>query len=154
MTTRSDSEQSGAGTRGADAGSGSQTIETGAGSGVTSAQARHTGAGAEVTSDIGQAEKYITDLNRQGGVTDDARVFLNGHYARLATLAEFSLAQSHDLAARIKNNGASHDANMNSVNQSERERTVRIGDKTTSIDLATLVALSDAGMLSVPKGGK
>lgn len=153
MTTRSDSQQSGSGTRGAEAGSGSQTIETGAGSGVTSAQARHTGAGAEVTSDIGQAEKYITDLNRQGGMTDDLRSFMQGHFARLATLAEMSLAQSHDLGSRVKNNAASHDENIQSVNQSARERTVRIGDKTSTIDLVTLAALADAGMLSV-KGGK
>lgn len=151
----SESEQAGAATRGTESGSASEVTATSAGAGTSDAGAgaQHKSAGAEVTSDIGQAENYIDTLSRQSSLSQDLRTFINGSLARLTTLAEISVAQSIDVAGRQKHNGVSHDKNIDSVNQSERENTLQVGDKTTSIDIASIVTLLQNGVqLVCPKG--
>ena len=153
----SDSEQAGSATRGSEAGSASEVTATSAGAGTSDAGAgaQHKSAGAEVTSDIGQAEKYIELLSRQGALSQDLRTFTNGSLARVTALLEVNVADSIDASGRRKQNSASHDSDMNSVNQSSRESSLQVVSKTNTIDIASLVSLLQGGVtLSCPKGGK
>lgn len=167
--------QAGSQTGGAQAGAGSaaqqaasQTGQAQAGSGSS-----YQSSGAEATSDIGQAEAYVTNLKRlvAGELNVDAhlqqilltsaqRIARNAedHDAQLRAFAlnAVSLGQtalqnavalanrvnnaSVDLDTRVKQNGETHDRQMDAICTSERERTVRGGD---AGDVIRWAALSD-----------
>lgn len=119
----SSSEQAGAATRGNEAGSSSEVVSSGAGAGVaqSGAAAQYGVAGAEGVSDIGQAEAQIRENIRASQNGGDFDQFCRQQYAR-----------------RISND-ASYDKTLDSLNQTQREITVKQDDKTDSIDLANLI---------------
>lgn len=102
--------------------------------------------GAEVTSDIGQAEAWIANLK---GMHEDRR----SHQARIDTLAESRIASALALQTRTDNDAQNHSINMNAIAIAEAHETVRIGklagDRIWNLDEQTWLAA--AGMTGIAK---
>lgn len=132
------------------------TTEAGAGTGVESSQSRHiaTGAQAETAMDVGQAEQVINDLIRSARQADSFESVMKTYMAGFGALGLQAILNNQQVANRVANNGVNHDQGWHTINVSEQQRTVRIGDKTTTIDIATLAELLDRGMISAPSGKK
>ncbi|KKN81108.1 hypothetical protein LCGC14_0323270 [marine sediment metagenome] len=127
----SDSEQAGAATRGTEAGGAAEVVAAGAGAGVaqSGAGAQYGVAGAEGVSDIGQAEAQIRESVRASQNSGDLDQFVRAHYARQLSNAE------------------DYDKTLNSLNQTQREITVKHDDATDTITLAQLAnALTVLGL--------
>lgn len=136
----STSNQAGAATRGSEVGSGSEVLASGAGAGVaqSGAGAQYGVAGAEGVSDVNQAEAIIRENVRSAQNSGDFDQLIRAHYARQITNAE------------------TYDKTLDSLNQTQREITVKQDDKTDSLDLAVLIrGLAAIGQqLSVAPKGK
>ncbi len=127
----SSSEQSGAATRGSEVGSASAVTASGAAAGTaaTGVESKYGVGGAEGISDVGQAEAQIVEVLRGSKASGDFDQFLRAHYAR------------------IMHNAETYDKTIDSLNQTQREITVKQDDKTDSLDLAVLVnGLATLGM--------
>lgn len=145
----SEQAKSGAGTS-----SGSTIRETQAGAQTGGSQAGagagYQSAGAETTSDVGQAEAYLLNMKRLVGNELNIDAHLNqvlaaaaqriasaagdfdGQVRKLSldalVLGNQALANAVALANKVNNDTTEHAKLVSSVNQSERERTLRNGD--------------------------
>lgn len=127
----SSSQQSGAATRGAEVGGAAEVVAAGAGAGVaqSGAGAQYGVAGAEGVSDIGQAEAQIRETLRSSQNGGDFDQFVRAHYSR------------------ILSNGETYDKTIDSLNQTQREITVKQDDLTDTLSVAQLTnALVTLGM--------
>lgn len=136
------------------AASGSSVNETQAGAQTGGSQAGagagYQSAGAEVTSDVGQAEAYILNMKRLveegqnldalshqilvaaaqriSGAAGDFDAQVRKLSLDALALGNVALGNAVSLANRQNDNGAETDKKVDSINQSERERTLRNGD--------------------------
>lgn len=116
------------------------------GAGQTDVSAGYRSGGAEVTSDVGQAEAYLLNMKHRADQTmeNDAllrQVALEGlrrsnrnaedFDQSLRTIATQSLQSAVSLQNRVSNKAADHDARLQHYAESEVSRTVREGDLAT-----------------------
>ena len=124
----------------------------------------HRAAGAEVTSDIGQAEAYILNLKSLVDDTLDQRRFKNANDNRLLRNSEEgdetrrgqgvrSVEQALLLQSQMNGLHVTHVANLNASTISERERTIRVGDIASdnmwTVDRAALEAAAAAAVAAL-----
>lgn len=172
MTADADSEvktsqaasQTAAGQSGAQSGASQMGAQTGGAQAGAGAEGRM--AQAESVSDISQSEAYMVNLKRlvDVGINLDAAMqqVSSGIAQRVAKqaldfdqevkaialqnlqLGQTALANAVSLSNRINNNAETHDKQMDACSTSERERTVRVGDVSNTVQQA---ALSDNPVL-------
>lgn len=183
-----DLSQSGAQTGGAQSGAGVGTQQAGAQTGAAQAGAGAAGqlAQEETVSDVGQGEAYILNMKRlvENALNMDEQLKqvlvraaqrsanaegdFDGQVRKLSldalVLGNQALANAVALAGKTNSDAQQHGKNIDSINQSERERTLRNGDMldvireagvsadTTvfqdAIEAAVVKALTKAGVVS------
>lgn len=152
----------------ADTNTSSSASQAGTQTGQTQAEAGagYRSVGAEVTSDIGQAEMYILNGKRLvAGELDHSeqlRQTSSQHFTDLNNIALQSLQNAVTLANRVANNAATHDeeqfshrARVRSIQESDLSRNLRTGaladDRTWNINedsaFATIMAVKIAEIL-------
>lgn len=121
----------------------SETSEAGSQTGTTQAGAGslYRSAGAEVTSDIGQAEAYVINLKKL--VADEL-----DHASNLRAIALQALQNAVTLQNRVQNLSVDHDSRLRNFAEGEVSRTVRHSDlaidRQWNIDEVAMAAISAA----------